>query len=192
MASLLSLTTEVEHRDPSLGGHSERVTELARAIARRLRCGRRDLRAIELGGPLHDIGKLTIPEEVLLKPGRLDEQELLQIRAHPQAGARLLEGVRSLRAALPCVLHHHERWDGRGYPFGLAGTRIPRAARILAVADAFDAMTTTRPYRRALPLPDALREVDRCAGTQFDPEASSAFLAAWHAGELPVPRRERG
>ncbi|HET7044117.1 MAG TPA: HD-GYP domain-containing protein [Gaiellaceae bacterium] len=184
MATMLSLTAEVEHRDPSLGSHSERVTEIAQAVARRLRCGPGDLRAIELGGPLHDIGKLTIPEEVLLKPGRLDQHELLQIRSHPQAGARLLEGVRALRAALPCVLHHHERWDGSGYPFGLAGALIPRAARILAVADAFDAMTTTRPYRRALLLPEALHEVRRCAGTQFDPEASDAFLVAWNAGEI--------
>jgi HD-GYP domain-containing protein (c-di-GMP phosphodiesterase class II) len=91
----------------------------------------------------------------------------------------MLRGIRSLRAALPCVLHHHERWDGSGYPHGLAGEAIPRPARIMAVADAFDAMTSTRPYRDALPVEVALGEVRRCAGTQFDPEASEAFLAAF-------------
>ena len=188
MGPLLSVTPAADRRDTSLEGHSERVTAIAQAVAQRLGCGRRDLRAIDLGGPLHDVGKLTIADDVLLKPGRLDEHELLQIRAHPVAGVRLLDGVRALRAALPCVLHHHERWDGGGYPHGLAGAKIPRAARILAVADAFDAMTTTRPYRDALPVDEALAEVGRCAGTQFDPDASDAFLAAWGAGEIPRRR----
>jgi putative nucleotidyltransferase with HDIG domain len=179
MGSLLLLSAEIERRDPYTLGHSKRVTEIARAIATRLSCGDDELEAIELGGPLHDIGKLTISDDVLLKPGRLDEDELRQVRSHPEAGARMLRGVRSLRSALPCVLHHHERWDGGGYPAGLAGTAIPRIARILAVADAWDAMTTTRPYRRALPHEAALEEVGRCAGTQFDPEVTEAFLSLW-------------
>ncbi len=170
--------------DAPLVDHAERVTQVARAIAERLGCSRRQLAALELGGPLHDIGKLTIAEPVLLKPTRLDPHELLQIRGHPQAGARLLDGVRPLRTALPCVLYHHERWDGTGYPHGLAGTDIPVVARILSVADAFDAMTSNRPYRAALPVEYALAEVRRCAGSQFDPQASLALLAAWHAGEI--------
>ena len=186
MGPLYVLSAEIERRDPYTLGHSTRVTELARSIAARLGCDGSDLEAIELGGPLHDIGKLKIRDDVLLKPGRLDEDELREIREHPAAGARLIRGVRSLRAALPCVLHHHERWDGGGYPFGLAGTAIPRPARILAVADAFDAMTSARPYRPALPVDSALAEVARCAGTQFDPDASGAFLAAWEAREISV------
>jgi HD-GYP domain-containing protein (c-di-GMP phosphodiesterase class II) len=184
MGPLLVLAAEIERRDPYTLGHSARATALAQTIAARLRCDRADLDALALGGPLHDIGKLTIGDEILLKPGRLDADELRTIRGHPTAGARMIRGVRALRAALPCVLHHHERWDGGGYPDGLAGTAIPRAARILAVADAFDAMTTNRPYREALPREAAVGEVGRCAGTQFDPEAVDAFVAAWRAGEL--------
>jgi putative nucleotidyltransferase with HDIG domain len=184
---LFVLSAEIERRDPYTMGHSARVTALASTIAERLACDRGDMEALRLGGPLHDIGKLAIADEVLLKPGRLDEHELRQIREHPTAGAKMIRGVRGLRPALSCVLHHHERWDGAGYPEGLKGSAIPRAARILAVADAFDAMTSTRPYRSALPVRDALEEVGRCAGSQFDPAATDAFLAAWDAGELSAP-----
>lgn len=184
MGSLVALSAAIERRDPYTRGHSARVTAVAQALAERLRCPAAELAAIALGGPLHDIGKLAIPDEVLLKPGRLDERELAQIREHPEAGARMLRGVPALEPALPCVLHHHEHWDGGGYPHGLAGSAIPRTARILAVADAFDAMTSNRPYRTALPVDAALAEVARCAGTQFDPEAAGALVDAWAAGEL--------
>ena len=167
-------------------GHSARVTVIARALATRLRCTPGELDAIALGGPLHDIGKLAVPDGVLLKPGRLDDDELAQIREHPAAGARILRGVATLRPALPCVLYHHERWDGAGYPYRLAGIAIPRCARILAVADAFDAMTSTRPYRPAMPVDVALAEVARCAGTQFDPEPAAALAEVWRSRPLPV------
>jgi putative nucleotidyltransferase with HDIG domain len=184
---LFVLSAEIERRDPYTLGHSARVTALARTIAARLGCDRGELESLRLGGPLHDIGKLTIADEVLLKPGRLDEHELRQIREHPSAGAKMIRGVRALEPALACVLHHHERWDGSGYPEGLRGDAIPRPARILAVADAFDAMTSTRPYRAALAAHEAIDEVGRCSGSQFDPEATDAFLAAWGAGELEAP-----
>ena len=184
MGSLVALSAAIERRDPYTLGHSARVTAIAQALAERMCCDRGELDAIALGGPLHDIGKLTIPDEVLLKPGRLEAHELAQIREHPEAGARMLRGVPTLEPALPCVLHHHERWDGGGYPHGLAGEAIPRTARILAVADAFDAMTSTRPYRAALPVDAALAEVARCAGTQFDPVPAGALVDAWAAGEL--------
>jgi putative nucleotidyltransferase with HDIG domain len=185
VADLSVLCAEIERRDPYTLGHSARVTALAQILARRLGCDEDELEAIALGGPLHDIGKLAIPDDVLCKAAPLDEQELRQIRGHPRAGASMLRGVQALRKAIPCVLHHHERWDGGGYPDGLAGAAIPRSARILAVADAFDAMTSTRPYRQALPAQAALEEVGRCAGSQFDPDATGAFLAAWAAGEIP-------
>jgi putative nucleotidyltransferase with HDIG domain len=187
MTTVASLSADMERHDPYTLGHSARVTAVAQVIAERLRCKRDDLEAIALGGPLHDIGKLTISDTVLLKPGDLDEHELAQIREHPVAGARMLRGVEGLEVALPCILHHHERWDGSGYPDGLAGPAIPRAARILAVADAFVAMTTTRAYRSALPVESALGEVDRCSGSQFDPEAAGAFLAAWQAAQIAAP-----
>jgi HD-GYP domain-containing protein (c-di-GMP phosphodiesterase class II) len=184
MGPLYVLSAEIERRDPYTLGHSTRVTAIAQAIAERLECDGQELEALALGGPLHDIGKLTISSDVLLKPGRLDDHELREIREHPAAGAKLIRGFRALEAALPCVLYHHERWDGEGYPERLSGTAVPRPARILAVADAFDAMTTTRPYREALPVCAAVAEVGRCAGSQFDPDVTGAFLAAWDVGAV--------
>ncbi len=156
--------------------HSLRVTDLAVRIARALRAERRVEEAILVGGPLHDLGKFAVSDEILAKPGPLDGRELAEVRQHPVIGVRMLAGVRSVRAGLGCVLHHHERWDGGGYPNGLQGAEIPLEARIVAVADAFDAMTSERPYRAPLTPDAALEEVDRCAGTQFDPQVADAFV----------------
>jgi HD-GYP domain-containing protein (c-di-GMP phosphodiesterase class II) len=163
------------------------VTKIAEAIARQLGWDEERLELLYLGGPLHDVGKLGVSEEVLAKPGRLDDRELAQIREHPKLGARILLRVAALRGALPYVLYHHERWDGGGYPSGRAGEEIPLEARVLAVADAFDAMTSDRPYRQALDLDEALAEVERCAGTQFDPEIVRVFLELFaEPAELPA------
>jgi putative nucleotidyltransferase with HDIG domain len=184
---LTTLSRAIEARDPYTRGHSARVTKLAEAIALRLGWDEERLDLLKLGGPLHDVGKLGVSEEVLAKPGRLDERELAQIREHPKLGARILLRVVALRGALPYVLYHHERWDGGGYPTGRAGEQIPLEARVLAVADAFDAMTSDRPYRRALDLDEALAEVARCAGTQFDPEIVRVFLELFaEPAELPA------
>jgi HD-GYP domain-containing protein (c-di-GMP phosphodiesterase class II) len=129
---------------------------------------------------LHDVGKLTVSQAVLEKPGPLTEAERAQIRRHPTAGARILSMARETWVALPYVLCHHERWDGRGYPVARAREAIPTGARLLALADAFDAMTSPRPYRDPLTRDEALEEVDRCAGTQFDPELAEIFLEVWH------------
>ena len=173
---LSTLSRAIEARDPYTRGHSARVTAIAESIARRLGWDERQLALLRVGGPLHDVGKLGVAGEVLAKPGRLDEQELAQIREHPKLGARILLRVAALRGALPYVLYHHERWDGDGYPTGRAGEEIPLEARVLAVADAFDAMTSDRPYRPALDRDEALAEMERCAGTQFDPEIVRIFL----------------
>ena len=173
---LSMLSRAIEARDPYTRGHSARVTELALAIARRLGWSEERLASLRVGGPLHDIGKLGVSNAVLRKEGRLDEQEFAQIREHPKIGARILVRVAAFREALPYVLYHHERWDGNGYPTGKAGEEIPVEARVLAVADAFDAMTSDRPYRRALTRGEALAEVERCAGTQFDPKIANVFL----------------
>ena len=186
MGSLLSLSLAIEARDPYTRGHSARVTEFALAIARRLATEEPVVEAIQMGGPLHDIGKVGIPDDVLLKPGPLDHDEFDLIRTHPSAGAELIDGISAFRSAVSCVLHHHERWDGTGYPDRLAGDEIPLEARILAVADAYDAMTSTRPYRSALAPNDAAREVARCAGSQFDPDVAEAFSAAFEADELEL------
>jgi HD-GYP domain-containing protein (c-di-GMP phosphodiesterase class II) len=173
---LTILSRAIEARDEYTRGHSTRVTALAEAIALRLGWDEERLDLLQLGGPLHDVGKLAISDEVLQKPGRLDDDELALIREHPRLGARILLRLAAFRGALPYVLYHHERWDGNGYPTGRAGEEIPLEARVLAVADAFDAMTSDRPYRPALRRDEALAELERCSGTQFDPEIVRVFL----------------
>ena len=179
---LTALSAAIESRDPYTRGHSVRVTTLAEAVARWLGWTEARLETLQIGGALHDIGKLTVPGRILSKPASLTADELATIRTHPVSGARLIEPINSVRPALPYVLHHHERWDGDGYPHRLRGDAIPVEARVLAVADAFDAMTSDRPYRRALTEQDALREVERCAGNQFDPVLANAFLSVWGDG----------
>jgi putative nucleotidyltransferase with HDIG domain len=186
---LSMLTRAIEARDPYTRGHSSRVTDLAEAVARQLGWSEERIASLRVGGPLHDIGKLAVSDEVLCKEGRLDDDELAQIREHPKIGAKLLLRVTALREAIPYVLYHHERWDGTGYPSGKAGEEIPVEARVLAIADAFDAMTSDRPYRSALTREEALAEVERCAGTQFDPKIAHVFLEVFGgdtAHELPA------
>jgi putative nucleotidyltransferase with HDIG domain len=176
MGTALKLTQTLVLRDPDNAGHAGRVTELALRLAAAMDVSPERVEAIRAGGPLHDIGKLELDRAILDKPGALDAAELEKIRTHPELGARMLKGVKSLRSSLDCVLHHHERWDGGGYPYGLGGDAIPLEARILAVADAYDAMTSLRPYRDPRTREEALAEVERCAGTQFDPQIARVFL----------------
>jgi putative nucleotidyltransferase with HDIG domain len=159
-----------------MGGHAARVTALALRLAEVMRAGEARLEAIRVGGPVHDIGKAAVDPAILNKPGALDPRELVEIRKHPVVGAEMIHGIRSLLPAVHCVLHHHERWDGGGYPHGLVADEIPFEARILAVADAYDAMTSDRPYQAALTHEDALAEVERCAGSQFDPRVAEALI----------------
>jgi HD-GYP domain-containing protein (c-di-GMP phosphodiesterase class II) len=186
MSALLALSDAIEARDPYTRGHSVRVARMAHAVGLRLGCSHGSLSLLDLGGALHDVGKLVVSEAILGKPGPLTERELAEVRAHPEAGARLVALDRTLLPALPGVLYHHERWDGCGYPTGRAGMQIPFEARILAVVDCYDAMTSDRPYRAALPPEDAVAEVDRCAGSQFDPDVATAFVAAWESGAFGV------
>jgi putative nucleotidyltransferase with HDIG domain len=181
------LASALAVRDPVTAAHSARVTFLACRLAAWLGWDDARLDALRFGARLHDIGKITVSASILRKRGPLDEHELAEIRTHPAAGARLIGALRAESEALPFVLYHHERWDGAGYPTGRSREEIPEGARLLAVVDAFDAMTTTRPYRRALPTSRALAEIERCAGTQFDPFHAHAFLSAWHAGALSAP-----
>ncbi len=190
MGSLLAtFSAALEARDPYLRGHSTRVTAFAEALARLLGWRGTRLEALQLGGSLHDVGKITVDPSVLCKPGPLSEDELEQIRRHPVTGARLVESFEDFEPALPYVLHHHERWDGGGYPHGLSGNRIPLEARLLGVADAFDAMTSARAYRAALTVEEALVELERCAGTQFDPELARTFVEGWRQGEIRAPSK---
>jgi hypothetical protein len=171
-----SLARTIEARDPYTGGHTERVGEFAEAIARRLGLGEEEVAAIALGAVIHDIGKIGIPDAVLLKAGPLDPAEWQEMRRHPEIGAYILGELELPAAAKAMARHHHERFDGGGYPDGLAGDAIPLAARILSVADALDAMTSDRPYRPALALHAALAELRAQAGTQFCPAVVAAAL----------------
>jgi putative nucleotidyltransferase with HDIG domain len=171
-----SLAKAVDARDVYTGSHSERVGELAARIATRMGADAELIELIRLAGSLHDLGKLAIPEEILRKPAPLTEAERLVLERHPQIGFRMLESL-GVDPVADWVLHHHERWDGGGYPDGLPADRIPLGARIIFVADAYDAMTSDRVYRRRLTAHDALAELQRCSGTQFDPEVVAAFAA---------------
>jgi putative nucleotidyltransferase with HDIG domain len=181
---LAALSQAIESRDPYTRGHSDRVSSIAEVIARRLGWKRSRLGALRVGALLHDIGKLNLDDAVLRKPGPLDEREFDEIKRHPLAGARLIRSIEALRPALPYILFHHERWDGRGYPSGRSREQIPSGARIVAVADAFDAMISARPYRPPLTVDRALAELEEGAGKQFDPTVVRAFLAAWADGEF--------
>jgi HD-GYP domain-containing protein (c-di-GMP phosphodiesterase class II) len=194
---VMSMVNVVEARDTYTGGHSQRVTEYALGLARVLGWSSAQLRTVEMGGRLHDIGKIGIPDRILQKPGPLTPAEYREMQAHVVIGIRILDGVRALAAALPYVSFHHERYDGTGYPFGLAGADIPLEGRLLAVADAFDAITSARPYRPARPADEGLREIQAHRGTQFDPEMVDALHDACAGGllspggaEPPGPRPE--
>jgi len=173
-----SISRALEERDQTQG-HGARVAALAEPLAYQLGWDERRLSGLLFGAPLHDIGKVVVRREVLVKVGPLTLDELGEIHAHPRAGAELVLPLASARAALTYILFHHEWWDGSGYPLGLRGRSIPVEARLLAVADAFDAMTSPRPYRHTLTQARALHEVERCAGTQFDPELAELFCAFW-------------
>jgi HD-GYP domain-containing protein (c-di-GMP phosphodiesterase class II) len=180
---LQSIARALEERDQTLG-HGARVAALAEPIALELGWDRDRIRSLRWAAPLHDVGKVKIRPQLLGKPGPLSLDEVAEIRSHPAAGARLVLPLRRFHEALPYVLFHHERWDGLGYPTGRVGLEIPLEGRILAVADAFDAMISTRPYRAALPVEHALGEVARCAGSQFDPEIARIFLDAFEGSTM--------
>ena len=160
------------------GDHTRRVGELAGAVAERLGLTYDEVRLMRLAAPLHDIGKIGVPDEILLKPGRLTDEEFEQVKTHTTIGARMLAGGTAplLVVAEQVARTHHERWDGTGYPAGLAGEEIPLAGRIVAIVDVFDALTHDRPYKNAWSVDDALAEIDRGSGTQFDPDVVDAFL----------------
>jgi diguanylate cyclase (GGDEF)-like protein/putative nucleotidyltransferase with HDIG domain len=178
-----SLAHAVDGRDAYTGRHSYMVGELAGRIAKRMGLPRDEVELARLAGRLHDIGKLAIPEEILRKPGPLNEAERLVLERHPQIGFRMLESL-GIEPVATWVLHHHERWDGRGYPEGLSEEEIPLGSRILFVADAYDAMTSDRVYRPKLSHEDAIAELERCAGAQFDPAVVQVVLEGLERKEL--------
>lgn len=183
-----TLTLIVETKDPSTRAHLQRSHDYAVALAEVIDPALADDQRLRFGFLLHDVGKIGVPEAILAKPGPLDEEEWEVMRTHPELGERLVASVRALLGpAVAVIRSHHEHWDGGGYPDGLRGEEIPLAARVFAICDAFDAMTSDRPYRRALPIEVAIDQIEQGSGSQFDPQMVDAFgqlaplLPALHA-----------
>jgi putative two-component system response regulator len=176
--ALRSLAVAIETRDDYTGGHVERVARYAAATGRELGLSGDDLRALWVGALLHDVGKIGVSDAILRKPAALTEAEYAEMKRHPEIGARMMEGSSFLRPGLPAVLHHQERWDGSGYPYGLRGEHISLHGRIVAVVDSYDAIVSSRPYRGAGTCDQALEEIRACAGSHFDPRVVEAFLRA--------------
>jgi HD-GYP domain-containing protein (c-di-GMP phosphodiesterase class II) len=189
LAMACSLISLIDLRDHYTGGHSSRVAGYCRATALRMGLPDDDVETVVLAASLHDIGKIGVPDRVLLKEGALDDEEFSWIRKHPEWGWMAVRNVDGFQTASLQLLHHHERLDGRGYPGGLVGPEIPLGSKIITVADSYDALTTNRPYRKARSLDDALMELMRCAGTQFDPEVVSAFCDSmgWRYSDRKIP-----
>jgi putative two-component system response regulator len=175
--SVKVLAEAIDAKDPYTHGHSDRVRRMSLDVAQRLGFTEERLESLEYGALLHDIGKIGIKDEVLLKEGPLTAAEYEYIQEHPLIGVRIVEGVEFFTDKVPMIRHHHEHFDGTGYPDGLAGEAIPLEARIISVPDAYDAMTSMRPHRRAMSLEEVLSELDRCGGKQFDPVILDIFLS---------------
>jgi putative nucleotidyltransferase with HDIG domain len=185
IAEALAISSDL--REGNLAAHSRQVAELAAAVARRLDLPDGDVLRVQLGGWLHDVGKIAVPDAILTKPGPLTDAEWQIMHTHPAVGADLLRHFPELAPACSAVRHHHERFDGTGYPDRLAGEQIPLDARIVAAADAFSAMTTDRPYHTRRSVPAAIEELRRCAGSHFDPAVVAALVAELQSAVSTVP-----
>jgi putative nucleotidyltransferase with HDIG domain len=188
LGTLQALNAAVDAKDSYTASHCLGVTDYVVAMAAQLKLSKSDVELLERAALLHDIGKIGVPESILLKPARLTSEEFAVVKQHSASGGDIIESIPFLQNLVPLVRHHHEHWDGTGYPDGLTGEGIPRLARILSVADAFEAMTSDRPYRVAMSVERARCELLRCRGIQFDPEAVDALLAALDRHTITVVR----
>ncbi len=176
LESIETLRYTVEAKDSYTRGHSDRVSELSVLLGKKVNLSEEDLKTLKIGGLFHDIGKIGVPDSILLKESKLTEDEYSEIKNHPSIGAHILSTATIFKELIPIVKHHHERYDGHGYPSQLQGDDIPYLARITAIADSFDAMTSRRTYRDSLPMNTVISEFERCKGTQFDPQLTDIFL----------------
>lgn len=190
-ATSSALAEAIEKRDPYTGGHTKRVLAYCMAIAGNLDMPDEEIEVLRLSAVLHDVGKIGVEDRILRKEAPFDADETRSMRMHPQFGAEILKHIPHLKDIMPGMLHHHERVDGLGYPSGLKDEAIPLTARIISVADAYDAMTSTRPYRKGLPPKEALSELKRCAGRQFDIKVVNAFMKAFKKGDIDRTARQR-
>ncbi len=191
--SILAIANTIDAKDAYTSGHSVRVAKCSEEIAKRLGWNEEEVRNIYHISLLHDIGKIGVPDSILNKPSRLSDEEFVQIKKHPVIGGEILKNIRMIPNVADGALYHHERYDGKGYPFGLSGEDIPYCARIIAIADAYDAMTSNRIYRTKLPDLKVVNEFERCAGTQFDPHLAHVFVSMLNEGfYLPPETRREG
>lgn len=174
--TIKAISSALDAKDPYTHGHSYRVTLYSMILAKKLNSTDEFMEEIETAGLLHDIGKIGIPQSILCKPGKLTDEEYAIMKKHPEQGEKMIMDVKQLSIIADWLRSHHERWDGRGYPAGLKGEEIPLSARIIALADTYDAMTSTRSYRKALSHEEAIAEIERCSGTQFDPNLAKLFI----------------
>jgi putative nucleotidyltransferase with HDIG domain len=188
LASIRALAEAIDAKDPYTRGHSERVATYAATIATEMGLSAEDVDRIRLSALLHDVGKIGVDDRIIRKPTALTEEEFEAMKTHPIKGAAIMSAIPQLADVIPGMRHHHEKWTGGGYPDGLAGERIPLQARIVSVADTFDAMTTTRPYQKAMEIDFVVDRIRQFAGVRYDPRVVQAFLRAWEKGELmPIP-----
>lgn len=181
---ILVLANAIEARDQYTRGHIERVTKFAKSTAEEMGWDEEKIKEIEMGGILHDIGKIGVPDNILNKTDRLTKEEYEVIKTHPIIGRNMLKSMVSFDPAISYILYHHERYDGNGYPFQLKGTDIPSGGRIIAVADSFDAMTSDRPYRKGMDTKEAVLELEKNSGSQFDPDIVNAFIRLYKNGKI--------
>lgn len=173
------ITSALDARDPYTGNHSRRVSDMACFLCQKLGISHEETQEIHISGHLHDIGKIGVPDRVLLKPGKLNDEEWELMKKHPEIGADILSKSPHFSRIAAIILHHHERWDGKGYPFGAKGTEIPIGARIIAVCDSIDAMASARAYRKALPLDVVKSEIEKNIGIMYDPKIAQMALDNW-------------
>jgi HD-GYP domain-containing protein (c-di-GMP phosphodiesterase class II) len=190
--SVRMLAAAIDAKDPYTRGHSERVARYAIAIGKSLSLPAKDMNNLRISALLHDVGKIGIDDRILRKPGALSDEEFEVMKGHPEKGAAIMSGVAQLIDIIPGMKHHHEKWAGGGYPEGLKGEEIPMQARIVAIADTFDAMTTNRPYQKAMELSYVVDKIKSFGGTRFDPRVVDAFVRAWKNGDVQVEDQVRG
>jgi HD-GYP domain-containing protein (c-di-GMP phosphodiesterase class II) len=188
MGSIQMLAGAVDEKDPYTRGHSDRVTRYSMLIGKEMELGSDFMEILQISAQLHDVGKIGIEDHILKKPGALTAEEFEVMKTHTTRGANILRPVKQLAEMLPGIELHHEALDGRGYPYGLQGDQVPLLARVIAVADTFDALTTNRPYQQAHSPEDALRIVQNLAGKRLDPTAVAALLAVYERGEIRLQR----
>ena len=189
--TMLALAEAIELKDPYTRGHSERVSIFAVELAKKIGLSPREQEQLRIAGILHDIGKVAIDSSILVKPAKLTPEEYAIMKKHPEMSVKIIEPIEFFKDVRPIILHHHERYDGTGYPDGLSGNDIPLGARILAVADTVEAMTSDRAYRKARSIDEVIAELERCSGTQFDPSLASAFIDILKEKGLPDIRKRR-